>query len=302
MLHVSPLFKGSLRATRVAIALIFSALVSVHSVSAQAPPAPWVARDIGSPAIAGSTTYSSGTYTISAAGVDIWSTSDQFHFVYQQITGDVDVMVRVQSISKANSWSKTGVMIRESLTGSSRHAFALLSASNGYAYQTRIDPGGFSNSISGVTGVAPGWVRLVRTGSRSRRSGRRTARAGHRWVSTSCPWRQRSMSGSQRPATMRPSPRSAVLTNLKVSATAAPQNQPPSRQLDEPEHDGVNPVCSAPTPGVSVHMIAATAFGPPDVNASSPKVEIVLTRAARSAATWDRHPDRHPYSRASSTR
>ena len=56
-------------------------------------------------------------------------------------------------------------MIRESLAGDSRHAFALLSASNGYGYHTRIDPGGFTNNISGVTGVAPGWVRLVRTGS-----------------------------------------------------------------------------------------------------------------------------------------
>src|SRR3954463_12600707 len=123
MTNVSPLCKGSVCATRVAFALIFSALVSVHSVSAQAPPAPWVARDVGSPSIAGSTTYSSGTYTVSAGGVDIWNTSDQFHFVYQKITGDVDVVVRVQSITKSDVWAKTGVMIRESLTGNSRHAF-----------------------------------------------------------------------------------------------------------------------------------------------------------------------------------
>src|SRR4051812_35245443 len=158
MTNVSPLCKGSVCATRVAFALIFSALVSVHSVSAQAPPSPWVARDVGSPSIAGNTTYSNGTYTVSAGGVDIWNTTDQFQFVYQQVTGDVDVIVRVQSVSKASAWSKTGVMIRETLSGNSRHAFALLSASNGYGYHTRIDPGGFTNAISGVTGVPPGWV------------------------------------------------------------------------------------------------------------------------------------------------
>jgi hypothetical protein len=166
MPYVSGDFNTSLRATRVAFALFSVGLLSVHSVSAQAPPSPWAVRDVGSPAIAGSTTYSSGTYTVRAGGTDIWNTSDQFHFVYQKITGDVDIAVRVQSISQAHAWSKTGVMIRESLTGGSRHGFALLSAGRGYGFQARIDPGGFSSSISGVTGVAPGWVRLVRAGSR----------------------------------------------------------------------------------------------------------------------------------------
>ena len=62
------------------------------------------------------------TYTINAAGLDIWNNADQFHFIYQQITGDADVRVRVRSVVNAHNWSKSGVMIRESLSPGSRHA------------------------------------------------------------------------------------------------------------------------------------------------------------------------------------
>jgi hypothetical protein len=154
---------GSVRAARAAFYILFLGVLSVPSVWAQAQ---WVERDVGSPSIAGSTTCSAGTCTVRAGGIDIWNTSDQFHFIYQQITGDVDIALRVQSISLANAWSKIGVMIRESLTAGSRHGFALVSAARGYGFETRIDPGGFSNALSALTGVAPGWVRLVRTGSR----------------------------------------------------------------------------------------------------------------------------------------
>jgi Bacterial Ig domain len=128
-------------------------------------PTSQTAADIGAPAIPGTVSSSGGTYTVNAAGLDIWNTADQFHYIYQQVTGDVDVSVRLRSISEAYAWSKSGVMIRESLSPGSRHAFALLSAARGYAFHRRIDPNGFTEGGAGVTGAAPGWVRLVRTGN-----------------------------------------------------------------------------------------------------------------------------------------
>jgi len=128
-------------------------------------PSTQTAADIGSPAIPGTVTYNQGTYTIKAAGLDIWNTADQFRYIYQQVTGDVDVSIRLRSISEANAWSKSGVMIRESLSPGSRHAFALLSATRGYAFHRRIDPNGFTEGGTGLTGAPPGWVRLVRKGN-----------------------------------------------------------------------------------------------------------------------------------------
>jgi len=143
-----------------------TAEVSRVSVVPLSLPAPQQSVDIGGPAITGSANYAQGVYRIHAGGADIWGTSDQFQFVYQPMAGDGEVVARVQSIANTNTWAKAGVMIRESLTADSRHALALLSAGAGYAFQRRIDPAGISQSTSGSTGAAPGWVRLVRTGSR----------------------------------------------------------------------------------------------------------------------------------------
>jgi regulation of enolase protein 1 (concanavalin A-like superfamily) len=121
--------------------------------------------DIGAPAIKGSVSYQQGTYTIKAAGADIWNTADQFHFVYQQMSGDVEVVARVRSLVNTNTWAKAGVMIRESLTAGSRHAFAVATPGAGYGFERRVDTGGFSENTSGPSGTAPGWVRLVRKGS-----------------------------------------------------------------------------------------------------------------------------------------
>src|SRR5206468_8295644 len=131
--------------------------VSVKTAAATGVPSPQTAADIGAPAIPGSTSYLSGKYTINAGGADIWDTSDQFHYVYQPVSGDVEIIARVTGLGAADGWSKAGVMVRESLNANSRHAFATVTPVNGYAFQRRIDPGGYSATTSGGSGVAPGW-------------------------------------------------------------------------------------------------------------------------------------------------
>jgi regulation of enolase protein 1 (concanavalin A-like superfamily) len=121
--------------------------------------------DIGAPAITGSASYASGSYTITAAGADIWGASDQFHYVYQQASGDLDVKVRIASVSYADAWAKAGVMIRGSLEADAAHAFALMSAGKGSAFQRRAIDGGLSIHTAGSTAAPPGWVRLKRSGN-----------------------------------------------------------------------------------------------------------------------------------------
>ena len=142
-----------------------TATVSQVTVNPLSLPAPQQARDVGAPTIAGSTNYNQGVYTIHAGGADIWGTSDQFHFVYQPMTGDGEIVARVRSITNTNSWAKAGVMIRETLAAGSRHASAFVTPGSGYAFQRRIDPGGISQNTAGWARTPPGWVRLVRTGT-----------------------------------------------------------------------------------------------------------------------------------------
>jgi hypothetical protein len=56
-------------------------------------------------------------------------------------------------------------MIRESLTGGSRHAFTAVTPGNGLAFQGRVTTGGASFTTAGPSGTAPYWVRIVRAGS-----------------------------------------------------------------------------------------------------------------------------------------
>ncbi len=100
-----------------------------------------------------------------ASGADIWGTADAFHFVYQQMSGDFTIQARVASVQQAATWSKAGVMIRETLSASSKHALALVSAAKGVALQWRPTTGGDSLNRTGSLSAPPRWVRLQRSGS-----------------------------------------------------------------------------------------------------------------------------------------
>jgi regulation of enolase protein 1 (concanavalin A-like superfamily) len=128
-------------------------------------PAPWTAADIGSPALAGSSTYSSGVFTVDAAGNDIWNTADQFRFIYQPIAGDVEIVARVDSLIAVGGFTSAGVMIRAALTAGSMHGYTTATGGNGVYFRRRVTSGGTTTSLQGALVSAPVWVRLVRQGS-----------------------------------------------------------------------------------------------------------------------------------------
>jgi hypothetical protein len=127
-------------------------------------PAGWSSQTIG-PLRAGAAAYLGSTFTVIAAGTDIWDPADEFRFVYRRVSGDVDVIARVSSLTGAQAWTKAGVMIRESLTPTAAHASLFVSTGKGVAYQRRVGPGLPSSSTAGPLTKAPGWVKLERRGS-----------------------------------------------------------------------------------------------------------------------------------------
>lgn len=146
-------------------ALLAACCANSAAVSAQTLPAPWTSADVGNPATAGSATASDGRFTIRASGTDIWGTADQFHFVYRQVTGNVDLIARVDSVTAAHSWSKAGVMVRASLAADSAHAYVMASASRGLGFQRRRASAATSLHTEGGAVQPPSWTRLVRTGN-----------------------------------------------------------------------------------------------------------------------------------------
>ena len=127
-------------------------------------PTGWTAADVGSPAIAGSTTYSNGAFTIRAGGEDIWGMSDEFRYVYRAISGDFDVVARVLSLEEAHPWSKAGIMIRATLAADAANAAMLIAASKPRVFQRRTVTGGTTTATS-VSGAGPSWVKLARRGT-----------------------------------------------------------------------------------------------------------------------------------------
>jgi hypothetical protein len=130
----------------------------------------------GNPASVGSFVEGpTGTYTMTATGVDIWGTADQFHYAFKTLTGAGDIVARVESVELADPWSKAGVMIRETLEPGSKFAAVYItptnadgSATNGCRYQARTDTAIDATSDSSVATaeqiaiIAPYWIKLER--------------------------------------------------------------------------------------------------------------------------------------------
>ena len=146
--------------------LVCALAVSASLVRAQsALPTGWASRDIGSPGIVGGVAVSSGTWTVAGSGSNIWKTSDEFQFAYRQITGDVDIRVRLASFEDVLKFSKAGVMIRETLNANSSNAFVMLMP-GGVFMQARPTAGASTARTSGIAEAAPVWLRLVRQGTK----------------------------------------------------------------------------------------------------------------------------------------
>jgi hypothetical protein len=128
-------------------------------------PAPWQHQDVGAVGQTGNAAYANGVFTIEGGGADIWGSSDEFHYVFQNLNGDGEIIAKVTSVENTNSWAKAGVMIRETLTTGSTHAMMVVTPGNGLAFQRRTSTGGSSTHTSGGSASAPYWVRLVRSGN-----------------------------------------------------------------------------------------------------------------------------------------
>ncbi len=141
-------------------------------------------NDIGSPSPAGSLSYnaSSGAYTVTAGGADIWGTSDQFRYNYETYSGTGQITARVTSVSNTNASAKAGAMFRDSTAANAAYAFAWVSPGNNVAFETRASNGTSSNySVTVAAGGSPVWVRLLRSGVSNNQFSAYYSRDGVTW-------------------------------------------------------------------------------------------------------------------------
>ncbi|GAB4407478.1 MAG: hypothetical protein OHK0039_10010 [Bacteroidia bacterium] len=130
-------------------------------------PAGWAAQDVGTVGLPGAAcSDSNGVITMTATGWDIWRANDAFHYMYQTLSGDGEITVRVNSLDNTHEYAKAGVMIRENLTDGASNALMYLSPVGRWTFQRRTAKGENTYSTKSDAGAIsfPHWVRLVRTG------------------------------------------------------------------------------------------------------------------------------------------
>jgi hypothetical protein len=114
---------------------------------------------------AGTTTFSSGTFTQAGSGI-IGGTTDKLRFTYQTLSGDGEIIARISNLQNTGNSSRVGVMIRDTLATNSKQIFMGLTGSGAYRWARRTATGGSTSVTNSSSGTVPNtWVRLVRSGT-----------------------------------------------------------------------------------------------------------------------------------------
>jgi regulation of enolase protein 1 (concanavalin A-like superfamily) len=141
---------------------------TASSGTASAPPSPWVSGDIGSVGLAGSASYSNGTYNVVGSGSDIWGTADSFQFLYRPLTGLTEIVARLTSQQAPNSMAKAGVMMREGNAGmvpGGAHVMLSVRQNGTVELVRRASLGSTTEVVATTTQGAPVWLKLKRSSS-----------------------------------------------------------------------------------------------------------------------------------------
>jgi hypothetical protein len=137
--------------------------------------------DIGNPAIAGKMNITETGFDITAGGADIWGKRDEFHFSYRMLKGDFDFSTQIIGLSKANQYTKAGIMARTDLNYNSQHVYFQIFPDNtprnknngGCEFQYRAEKAGEMKAIYPDPKTAGNqfdvafpntWIRLKRIG------------------------------------------------------------------------------------------------------------------------------------------
>jgi TolB protein len=108
--------------------------------------------DVGGVTPPGNLVYdpTAGTYTITAAGANLWSTVDAFHYVWKKVSGDVSLSADIDfpiKIGNPNPHRKALLMFRQSLDADGVYADAAQHGSGLTALQYRLSQGATTQDI-----------------------------------------------------------------------------------------------------------------------------------------------------------
>ncbi len=138
------------------------------TATATAPPTPWRSADIGAvPTFGSAAAEYANSLTVRSRSADYVTAADQARIVYQTVTGDFDLTVRVAQLERASDWTRALLTMRESLDAGSRHVSLAATSFNGLQQIVRST----ANAVPTTSGTTantpfePVWLQLSRRGN-----------------------------------------------------------------------------------------------------------------------------------------
>jgi hypothetical protein len=139
------------------------------AITAGAGIVPWTNTNIGTVTYAGAATEQNGQVALSAAGSAPTGTTDSLFLRSRQLTGNGEIVARVQHLVNTSTSARLGVMVRESTSNNARMAAMFLAPSASFSSVSNLTSFNYrpTNTVGTVTtaGIAPAWwVRVTRSG------------------------------------------------------------------------------------------------------------------------------------------
>ncbi len=128
-------------------------------------PAGWSCADVGNPLYVGDQSLSNGTWMLKGAGNDIQGYADQFHYVWQVLSGDATIGAHIIAQTNTSGSTKAGVMLRENSSAGSAFYGAFVTPSQGILVLYRSIQGLRVFTKASMAGAAPAYLKITRSGS-----------------------------------------------------------------------------------------------------------------------------------------
>jgi hypothetical protein len=124
--------------------------------------------DIGAPPLKGTAAFdaATGEYTITGSGADIWGPSDEFHYLWREMSGDFAVTATTTFLTEGNPHRKASIMLRKSLAADAPFLHLAIHGDGMPSLQFRSRAGDTVNTLDFPVGGPGAWMlKLVRRGA-----------------------------------------------------------------------------------------------------------------------------------------
>jgi regulation of enolase protein 1 (concanavalin A-like superfamily) len=123
--------------------------------------------DVGAPPLKGSAEFdAAGQYQITGSGTDIWGKSDQFHYLWREISGNFAVSATARFLTAGNPHRKAVIMLRQSLDADSPFVHLAIHGDGMPSVQFRSSKADNTNTVDfPIEGPGTWALKLVRQGT-----------------------------------------------------------------------------------------------------------------------------------------